>query len=141
MAFNATIQALESITDFSNFERLCCDLLSCFKYEGIVPRGVGKIDGGIDAVLVERSEDTATSVSKKNVFHFSTRKDYETKIYEDLEKTRKHQPSNVVFVTNHRIEPRKQDKIIDNVKKTYGWDLIIYDQEWLRIQLDTSKNK
>jgi hypothetical protein len=136
MAFSATIQALENITDFSNFERLCCDLLSSFKYEGIVPRGVGKIDGGIDAVLVSRSEDIASSIIKKTVFHFSTRKDYEDKLYEDMKKTIKHKPTEAVFVTNRRIEPLTQDRIIKNVGEEYKWNLTIYDQEWLRIPLD-----
>ena len=134
-----TNQRLENYTDFVKFERLCCDLLSVYGYEGIIPRGLGKIDGGIDAVLIDRNDNTATCNIKTTIFHFSTRRDYERKLKEDLNKTREkgYNPSQVVFVTNRRIEPLQQDKLKKGDKEEYQWDLTIHDQEWLRIPLDT----
>ena len=84
-----TNQRLENYTDFVKFERLCCDLLSVYGYKGIIPRGIGKIDGGIDAVLIERNDNTATCNIKTTIFHFSTRRDYERKLKEDLNKNKR----------------------------------------------------
>ena len=137
-----TIQALEAMTDFVAFERLCCDILAGYGgYPGMAPQGIGRKDGGKDAVLIDRSDSSQTTVYRYIVFHFSLRDDFHRKLREDLVKVRKRnlQPNCVVFVTNHRWTPTGdlgQDEFKRWCKAEYGWNLEIYDQEWLQIPLE-----
>lgn len=134
-----TIKQLEAMTDFVRFEMLCCDLLAGYgSYQGIVPQGVGRIDGGKDAILVVRDQDDVTVVRERIVFHFSLREDWKPKLWADLKTvhTRKLNPDHVVFVTNRRVTPKSQDALKADAKKTFGWDLEVLDQHWLRVPLD-----
>ena len=134
-----TIKQLEAMTDFVRFEMLCCDLLAGYgSYQGIVPQGVGRIDGGKDAIFVARDEDDVTVVRERVVFHFSLREDWEPKLRADLKTVhaRNLNPDHVVFVTNRRVTPKSQDALKADAKKTFGWDLEVLDQHWLRIPLD-----
>jgi hypothetical protein len=100
---NNTIQALNDMTDFVAFERMCCDILAFYGgYPGIVPQGDGRKDGGKDAILIRRDNYSKTWIVEKIVFHFSLRLDYEKKIREDLEIVKKNNlnPDRVVFVSN-----------------------------------------
>lgn len=73
------------MTDFVAFEKLCCDLLATYgSYQGIVPQGVGRIDGGKDAIFVVRDSEDVTAVRQHVVFQFSLRKDWKQKLWEDL---------------------------------------------------------
>jgi hypothetical protein len=135
-----TTFALENMTDFIAFERLCCDLLSCYgNYSGIVPQGFWK-DGGKDAIFIERNDDSVTHIIKKIVFHFSLRKDYKNKLWEDLKRVKNNQlePNLVVFVTSQHFNDGEQKKLKEEAKNEYGWDLEIFDQEWLREPLETN---
>ena len=42
---------LEKFTDNTEFERFCSDLLARLGYKGIEPQGVGRKDGGKDAIF------------------------------------------------------------------------------------------
>lgn len=135
----ATVNALEAMTDFVAFEKLCCDLLALYGgYQGIVPQGVGRIDGGKDAILVRRDSEDVTVVRQKVVFHFSLRKHYERKLWEDLCKARARGiPADlVVFLTSREVTPSARDKLQSDAKAEFGWTIEIHDQQWLRVALE-----
>ena len=134
-----TLNRLEAMTDFVAFERLCCDLLAVYgQFQGIVPQGVGRIDGGKDAVLIMREKQHVSSLRQRIVFHFSIRKDYKKKLWEDLGTTRKNNiPADlVIFVTNRLVTPTKKDQIKADALRKFSFEIEIFDQEWLRIPLD-----
>jgi len=127
--YNETIIRLEKYTDANEFERLCCDLLSRVGYRGIEPQGIGTKDGGKDALHVGDGGTT--------VLHFSLREDFERKINEDITKTQKigKKFTKFVFVSNRFIPPMTRDKIKEKISKL-GWEPAIYDQEFIRVELD-----
>lgn len=131
--------ALQKMTDSSAFEELCCDLLAvCGEYQGIVPQGVGRIDGGRDATLVRRDPECVTVVRKNVVFHFSLRKDWKKKLLEDLNTTKERgiPADHVVFITSQDVSPGDRDKHALLVKETFGWTLETLGQHWLRTNLN-----
>ncbi|MBU1204399.1 MAG: hypothetical protein KKE93_00640 [Nanoarchaeota archaeon] len=127
--YHKTIDELEKYSDNIEFERFCCEILSRLGYRGIEPQGVGKKDGGKDALL--------NTSKAKVVFHFSLRKDWDKKIYEDLEKVKDKDYSKFVFVSNHFIPPMRRDKLKKEIEQKYNLDSDIYDQERLRNELDS----
>lgn len=135
----STVNALEEMTDFVAFEKLCCDLLASYgEYQGIVPQGVGRIDGGKDATLVRRDPVDVTVVKQNVVFHFSLRKDWKEKLWEDLSTTKKRSipADHIVFLSSREVTPYVRDRLKNDAKTEYGWSLEILDQQWLRIPLD-----
>jgi hypothetical protein len=141
-----TLDALENMTDPVAFERLCAEVLAtCGEYAGLIPQGVGRRDGGKDAIRlilgIKRDEqgESVSWLTEGQVFHFSLRKDVEAKVRQDLANTQKHglQPVGVVFVTSRRCTPETQDRLKQECRDQYGWALVLLDQEWLRLQLDT----
>jgi hypothetical protein len=128
--YNETVQRLEKFSDPTEFERLCSDLLSRIGYRFIEPQGVGKKDGGKDALHF--------ADENKTVIHMSLREDWEKKILEDLETTRENggKYTKFVFVSNRCIPPIKRDHIKAMIKSDYGWEPEIIDQERLRVELD-----
>ena len=131
--YNETVTKLEQYTDIVEFERLCADILSGIGYRGIEPQSTGRRDGGKDALLENEKE--------KIVFHFSMRKDWKKKLFEDLDKVKsKNKGYNVfVFVTNRATTGMEKDSLKERVKNEYGMTLKIYDQEVLRVELDTNR--
>lgn len=129
--YNETVQRLEKFSDPSEFERLGCDLLSRLGYRGIEPQGVGRKDGGKDALHL--TED------HKTVIHFSLRRDWDKKLLEDLETTEKSEGkfTKFIFVSNRRIPPIRRDKFKELIRSKYGWEPVIIDQEFLRVELDS----
>lgn len=129
LLYNETIIRLEKYTDANEFERLCCDLLSRLGYRGIEPQGIGRKDGGKDALHVG---DEGTTV-----LHFSLRKDWEKKISEDIKRTQEGSKEfkKFVFVSNQFIPPIKRDKTKEEIS-ALGWEPAIYDQEFIRVELD-----
>jgi len=96
------------------------------------------IDGGKDAILSRRDPADVTAVREKLVFHFSLRRDYQRKLWEDLRKTfeRALPLDIVVFLTSREVTPSTREKLQNDVKAEFGWTLEIYDQQWLRVPLD-----
>lgn len=128
--YNETIQRLEKFTDAGEFERLGCDLLSRLGFRGIEPQGVGRKDGGKDALH--------TADDQKTVIHFSLRQDWDKKLSEDLETTKRGggNYTKFVFVSNRSIPPIQRDQFKERISKEYGWEPVIMDQEHLRVELD-----
>jgi hypothetical protein len=138
-----TKKALAGMTDFVAFEELCCALLCSYgQYQGIIPQGAGRVDGGKDALLIHwdfKGDGWASTMIDKKVFHFSLRKDVKAKLKEDLKKVKKNypNPTHVVFVTSQLIPPTKRDNLIKEAKKKYGWNLEILEQSFFCPPLDT----
>ncbi|MFC1691832.1 ABC-three component system protein [Nanoarchaeota archaeon] len=130
---NDTIRKLTEYSDIVEFERLCSDLLARLGYRGIEPQGVGRKDGGKDALLINFEK-------LKIVCHFSMRKDWKTKLREDLEsvKNNKLACDKFVFVSNRLISAGEKDNLKSEVDRDYNWELDIFDNERLRVELDTN---
>jgi hypothetical protein len=136
------------MTDPVQFEQLCAELMPEFGYAGLVPQGVGRRDGGKDAIRrilgLRRSEgadrESVSWLTEGQVFHFSLRQDVPAKVREDLANVARHglAPHLVVFVTNRRCVPDEQDRLKAGCRKRYGWALEILDQVALRGPLDTA---
>ena len=133
MAANPTIYCLEKITDYSQFESLCHDLMAHHDYPNIEPLG-GFSDKGRDAIHVDRS-------NKVTVFAYSVREDWKQKLKEDSAKVRTHGHSchRFVFVTTASLTASEKDQSKATIKEEFGWQLEVYDIERLRIWLDVEQ--
>jgi hypothetical protein len=100
-------------------------------YPNIEPLG-GHKDKGRDALFVSRTE-----AKHVTIFSYTVRQDWENKLYEDCEKVRKHKhPCNaIVYVCTASLTANDKDRVAFEVHKKFGWQLIIYDLERLRVQL------
>lgn len=120
------------MTDVVQFERLCCDVLTLMGYLGIDPQGIGRRDGGKDALLNHPQFG-------KVIFHFSLRFDWERKLYEDIETVRSKglNCDQFVFFTNRKVSAREKDNSKIHCKEHLDSDLEIFDRERLRTILST----
>jgi hypothetical protein len=131
MAANPTIYCLEEVTDYSEFERLCSDLMTRVGYSTIEPLG-GFHDKGRDAIHVAKQDGAQT------IFAYSVREDWRAKLAEDAKKIKRHgHPCNaLVFVTTARLSASERDEAIRTIGGDYGWTLELFGVERLRILLD-----
>jgi len=132
--YHETIQKLLHMTDNIEFERMMCDLLASLEYKGIDPQSPGLQDGGKDAIYYNGSE--------KVWFAFSLRKDWKRKFNEDYEKAQEKGKEfcKFVFCSNQAIPVLERDKIIKEKKKD-GIEVDFFDQERIRVALDTDFKK
>lgn len=121
MGSKKTELQLSEVTDYRRFEAFCNDLMVRCGYPAIQPLG-GSRDKGRDAILFNKIEKTVT------IFFYSARQDWEKKLYEDLEKVRRHghQCDGVVYVTNRNVSTSDFDRVLATVLLDYGWELDIY---------------
>ena len=133
MASKLTEMQLEQVTDYLGFESFCSDLMIRCGYPNIEPLG-GFKDKGRDAIHINRTEDVVT------LFSYTVRADWKKKLYEDLEKIKKHghECDEVVFVSNQNITSLNRDRAKSDVKEKYGWDLEVYSLK--RVATSTDKN-
>lgn len=126
---------IEDFTDFVEFERLCCDVLALLGYEGIDPQGLGRIDGGKDAVLHHATRG-------RIVFHFSLRADWQVKALEDIKRVAQNNIrfNQMVFFTNRKASAKQKDRLKAECKDLLQCELEIFDQERLRIVLATNES-
>jgi len=131
MGSKITKYDLENATDYLGFESFCHDLMSREGYKSIQPLG-GNKDKGRDAIHFDKS----TSVS--TVLAYSVRKDWKTKLNEDLGKVQKHghECDKFVFVCTSPITATEFDDNKKAVKNAYGLDLDIFDLERISILVD-----
>lgn len=130
MASNLTIYCLEKITDYSEFERLCNDLMSREGCSSIEPLGRFS-DKGRDAIHVSQS-------AKITIFAYSVREDWRAKLAEDASKIHKHGHAcdQLVFITTADPTAGERDEAVNFIHDEYKWQLELYGVERLRILLD-----
>lgn len=126
MAVDPITICLERLTDFRQFERLCCALLSDAGYPWIDPMG-GTGDDGRDAI--SRDSDT--------VFAFTVRKDWFPKLKSDSSRLAETQTGvkTLVYACTSYLSAAEKDKAFEYIRATYGWDLSLFDLERLRALL------
>jgi hypothetical protein len=128
MAADPIIHCLENLTDYSEFEKLCCALLAGqYFYTNIVPLG-GTGDGGRDAIV--RHDDSGKSIA----FAFTVRKDWLAKLKSDSARLKETQQQldKLVFVCASRLTAAQNDNAYSYITETYGWHLDLFDQARLR---------
>ncbi|MFE1748829.1 hypothetical protein [Coleofasciculus sp. H7-2] len=130
MAANLTIYCLEKLTDYSEFERLCHDLMFLEGYSSVEPLG-GFKDKGRDAIHVNKSQEVT-------IFAYSVRDDWKYKLATDAAKIAGHSHTchELVFITTSQPTAGERDKAIADICNQYSWKLKIYGIEWLRLLLD-----
>lgn len=123
MAFDRIIACLEVVTDYSQFERFCADLMREDGYSRIEPLG-GGADEGRDSVL-RVDHDTHT------VFCYSVRKDWKLKLWQDAAriKTCGHSCRQIVYVNPARFTTPERDECVREFKHHFKLDLELYGIE------------
>ena len=130
MSANPIIYCLENLTDYSQFERLCSDLMAGVGFKNIEPIG-GTGDGGRDAVHCSKKDENVT------IFAYTVRADWLVKLRQDCRRIRdkQHSPNDVVFVCTAALSGSEKDSAKEKVKAEFGWSLEIYDIERIRVLL------
>ena len=118
----------------AKFERLCVDLLYRNGYKDIVP--IEPQDGGRDAEELPRKGRDRDGFP--SYFQFSIEARWKTKVRGDAAKLAKRgaQFTYLVFVTSRRVRGVDIDQLRTEFRKKYGWILVVYSREWLRLQLE-----
>jgi hypothetical protein len=131
MAANLTIYLLEQLTDYSDFERLCHDLMALEGFPKIEPLG-GFKDKGRDAIHFDKSGATT-------IFAYSVREDWQAKLAEDSTKIKNHNHKcdKLVFISTSEFTAGERDEAIARTLKDFGFKLDLYGLERLRVLLDT----
>ncbi|WP_425398627.1 TIR domain-containing protein [Aeoliella sp.] len=132
MSADPVVYCLEHLTDYSQFERLCSDVMNQSGYRDIEPLG-GTNDRGRDALHISRvNSDDVT------IFAYSVRGDWKNKLLnEDCKRIQdeKHELQTLVFVTTASVTSTQRDSVKEEVMKRFGWNLELFDIERLRIRL------
>jgi len=133
---NQILWSLDNEIQPRDFERLCVDLLGREGYHHIEPGG-GIKDKGRDAEI--RFWNGASDQRSVVAFQFSLEKEWERKrkLFNDAKKIADSCPKVVemIFVTSQKVTGAKKDKLREEFKSKFGWELTIYDREWLRHRL------
>ena len=117
MSADPIVYCLESLTDYLQFERLCCDLMHGVGFADIEPLG-GSNDRGRDAVHKPLFRDD----KEKTIFAFSVRSDWERKLLkEDCKRINDegHDPDRLVFCCTSSISSTKRDEIKEAVLEQF----------------------
>jgi hypothetical protein len=130
MSADPIVYCLEHLTDFSQFERLCSDILSGTDYPSIEPIG-GTGDRGRDALHYCNENST------KTVFAYTVRADWKNKLHQDCSRIseEQHNPDQVVFVCTSTLSGTQRDLQKQWALEKYGWGIEFYDLERLRVLL------
>ena len=125
---------IDNELDGARFERLCVDLLFRNGYRDIVP--IEPQDGGRDAEeFPRRGRDREGCAA---FFQFSLEEKWKSKLKRDARKLcgRRTEFSTLVFVTSRTARGIDVDAVKTEIREKYGWTLIVYSREWLRLQLE-----
>ena len=133
--YNLILWTIDNEMDGSRFERLCTDLLFREGFKDIIPIG-GTHDGGRDAEI--RRCKGIRSTGGVTFFQYSLEKNWRNKLERELKKVyaKGHEINFYVFVTSQRATGESRDKLAELATQSYGWQLIVYDREWLRHRLE-----
>lgn len=121
---------LERLTDYRQFERLCCALLSDAGFPRIEPLG-GTGDGGRDAILRDDGQGGVIA------FAFTVREDWFPKLKSDSSRVAETQTGvrKLVYACTSHLSAAEKDRAFDCIRATYGWHLDLFDLEGLRVLL------
>lgn len=130
MAADPIIICLERLTDYREFERLCCALLSDAGYPRIDPMG-GTGDDGRDAISRDDGQGGVI------VFAFTVRKDWFSKLQSDSSRVKETQTGvkTLVYVCTSSLSATDKDRAFEYIRTIYGWYLDLIDIESLRMRL------
>lgn len=114
--------------DNDDWEKLCSDILRSDNYD-VRPTATGSgNDGGKDA-LISRGD-------RNGIAHYTTRKKSrtESKLEKDAKKAAAHdeQYDVFVFMTNKEIAGITVDRLVDEHRSKYGWELEFWHRETVR---------
>jgi len=131
---NKTLWAIDSELDGARFERLCVDLLRRHGFLDIMP--IEPQDGGRDAEELPRRGRGREG--HPAFFQFSKEEDWKAKLRRDAKKLipRKSEFDTFVFVTTRKARGIDIDALRAEFREHYGWTLIVFAREWLRLQLE-----
>lgn len=129
--------AIDNEVDAKAFERLSVDLLYRNGFTEIVP--VEPQDGGRDAE--EHPRRGRGRDGESAFFQFSLEEDWKAKLRRDAKKlsTRGFSFQTLIFVTSSKVRGIDRDAIAAELRSLYGWKLIVYSREWLRLQLEEAQ--
>jgi len=132
MAADPIVYCLEHLTDYTQFERLCHELMALHGYPSIEPLG-GCHDKGRDAIHVNRADNAVT------IFCYSVRDDWFGKLKQDAKviHQHKHACDRLTYLSTYNFTSGERDDAMNFIKKTYGWELEPFGLERLRLLLST----
>ncbi len=132
MAADPIVYCLEHLTDYTEFERLCHELMALEGYASIEPLG-GCHDKGRDAIHVNRGANVVT------IFCYSVRDDWFRKLKQDAEVIHRHRHacSRLTYLSTYNFTPGERDDAVKFIQQTYGWELDPFGLERLRLLLST----
>lgn len=118
MAADPIVYCLEHLTDYTEFERLCHELMALEGYASIEPLG-GCHDKGRDAIHVNRGANVVT------IFCYSVRDDWFRKLKQDAEVIHRHRHacSRLTYLSTYNFTPGERDDAVKFIQQTYGWEL------------------
>ncbi|MYZ50877.1 hypothetical protein [Malikia spinosa] len=121
---------LERLTDYRQFERLCCALLSDADYPRIEPLG-GTGDDGLDAILRDDGQGGVI------VFAFTVNEKWFPKLKSDSTRVAETQTGvrKLVYACTSHLSAAEKEKAFAYIRATYGWSLDLFDLEGLRVLL------
>lgn len=131
---NQVLWTLDNETSARTLERLCVDLLYRTGYKDIVP--IEPQDGGRDAE--QNPRPGRGQAGEAAFFQFSSEANWKKKLHRDARKLRDggFDFSTLVFVTTRAARGVDIDAISEEFLEKYNWVLIVYEREWLRLQLE-----
>lgn len=131
MSADRIIYCLEHLTDYTQFERFCSDLMHSLGYVDIEPLG-GSSDRGRDALFRSASGDNHSTV-----FAYSVRSDWAAKLRQDCRRIKEegHEVGSVVFVSTSTFSATERDKATTDVQDDFGWQLELFGLERIRLHL------
>lgn len=129
--------AIDNQMESKAFERLCTDLLYRNGFKDIVP--VEPQDGGRDAE--EHPRRGRGRDGEAAFFQFSLEDDWKAKLRRDTKKLSEGEFSfqALVFVTSSKVRGVDRDALAKEIRTNYGWQLIVFSREWLRMQLEEAQ--
>jgi tetratricopeptide (TPR) repeat protein len=129
--------AIDNEIDSKAFERLSTDLLYRNGFKEIVP--VEPQDAGRDAE--EHTRRGRGRDGEAAFFQFSLEDNWKAKLRRDAKKLSEGDFSfqTLVFVTSSKVRGVDRDALAEEIRTNYGWQLIVFSREWLRLQLEEAQ--